>query len=82
VRVILTLGGIGWDATISIARSLGWEVPRPKPKFGHGARATLQSPGGPVELVGCYHVSQQNTFTGRLTEAMLDDVLAMVRELG
>jgi uracil-DNA glycosylase family 4 len=82
VRVILTLGGIGWDAMISIARSLGWEVPRPKPKFGHGARATLQSPGGPVELVGCYHVSQQNTFTGRLTEAMLDDVLAMVRELG
>ena len=82
VRVILTLGGIGWDATISITRSLGWQIPRPKPKFGHGARATLQSPAGPVELVGCYHVSQQNTFTARLTEPMLDEVLATVRELG
>ena len=82
VRVILALGGIGWDTTISTARRLGWQVPRPKPKFGHAARATLQSPHGPVELVGCYHVSQQNTFTGRLTETMLDDVLALVRELG
>ncbi|MBB2891486.1 uracil-DNA glycosylase [Flexivirga oryzae] len=82
LRVILTLGGIGWDTTISTARTLGWEVPRPKPKFGHGARATLLTPNGPVELVGCYHVSQQNTFTGRLTESMLDDVLALVRELG
>lgn len=82
LRVILVLGGIGWDATISTARAIGWEVPRPKPKFGHGARATLLTPGGPVELVGCYHVSQQNTFTGKLTEAMLDDVISTVRELG
>ncbi|MFC6707162.1 uracil-DNA glycosylase [Flexivirga alba] len=82
LRVILVLGGIGWDATISTARAIGWEVPRPKPKFGHGARATLSTPSGPIELVGCYHVSQQNTFTGRLTEAMLDDVIATVRELG
>jgi uracil-DNA glycosylase family 4 len=82
LRVILTLGGIGWETTISTARALGWEIPRPKPKFGHGARATLVTSAGPVELVGCYHVSQQNTFTGRLTEAMLDDVLATVRELG
>lgn len=82
LRVILVLGGIGWDATISTARAIGWEIPRPKPKFGHGARATLLTPGGPVELVGCYHVSQQNTFTGKLTEAMLDDVIATVRELG
>ena len=82
LRVILVLGGIGWDAMISTARAIGWGVPRPKPKFGHGARATLSTPGGPVELVGCYHVSQQNTFTGRLTEAMLDDVIEMVRDLG
>ncbi|HWC21800.1 MAG TPA: uracil-DNA glycosylase [Flexivirga sp.] len=82
LRVILVLGGIGWDATISTARAIGWEVPRPKPRFGHGARATLVTPGGPVELVGCYHVSQQNTFTGRLTESMLDDVIATVRVLG
>lgn len=82
LRVILVLGGIGWDATISTARAVGWDIPRPKPKFGHGARATLHSPRGPVELVGCYHVSQQNTFTGRLTEQMLDDVIATVRDLG
>lgn len=82
LRVILVLGGIGWDATISTARHIGWQIPRPKPRFGHGARATLHGPSGPVELVGCYHVSQQNTFTGRLTEAMLDEVIATVRELG
>lgn len=82
LRVILVLGGIGWDETVSTARALGWEIPRPKPKFGHGARATLGTPSGAVELVGCYHVSQQNTFTGRLTETMLDDVIATVRELG
>ncbi len=58
-------------------RDMGWEVPRPKPKFGHGARATLLTPEGrEVELVGCYHVSQHNTQTGRLTEAMLDEVIA------
>jgi uracil-DNA glycosylase len=82
LRVILVLGGIGWDATISTARAIGWVVPRPKPKFGHGARATVMTPSGPIELVGCYHVSQQNTFTGRLTEAMLDDVISIIRQLG
>lgn len=82
LRVILVLGGIGWDATLSTARAIGWDVPRPKPRFGHGARATLQGPDGRIELVGCYHVSQQNTFTGRLTEAMLDEVIVTVRELG
>lgn len=76
VRSIMCLGGIGWDATLAAVRHAGWESPRPKPKFGHGARATLRTPEGrEVTLVGCYHVSQQNTFTGRLTERMLDDVL-------
>lgn len=77
VRSILCLGSIGWDAAISAVRSAGWEVPRPKPRFGHGARATLTTPEGrEVALVGSYHVSQQNTFTGKLTEQMLDEVIA------
>ena len=76
VRVVLALGAFGWRAVLSAARSLGWVVPRPAPRFGHGARAQLVRPDGVlVELVGCYHVSQQNTQTGRLTEQMLDAVL-------
>ena len=77
LRSMLALGGIGWDAALGAARRLGWEVPRPKPRFGHGAEAVLGLPHGrQVRLVGCYHVSQQNTFTGKLTEAMLDAAIA------
>lgn len=77
VRSILSLGSIGWDGALNAVKSAGWEVPRPKPRFGHGARAPLRTPTGrAVDLVGSYHVSQQNTFTGRLTEAMLDNVIA------
>ena len=72
---ILALGGIGWTATVGAALRLGWTVPRPRPKFTHGAEAELDSPHGPIRLVGSYHVSQQNTFTGRLTEPMLDAAL-------
>ena len=76
VRVVMALGAFGWQAVLSVARSLGWVVPRPAPRFGHGACAHLSRPDGVlVELVGCYHVSQQNTQTGRLTEQMLDVVL-------
>ncbi len=77
LRSIMALGSIAWDATLASARRLGWAVPRPKPRFGHGAEAVLVSVDGHlVRLVGSYHVSQQNTFTGRLTEAMLDEVVA------
>lgn len=72
IKVVLGLGGIGFAA---VARILGFER---QPKFGHGAEAV--APDGRV-LLGCYHVSQQNTFTGRLTEPMIDDVLARAREL-
>ncbi|HIW28817.1 MAG TPA: uracil-DNA glycosylase [Candidatus Luteococcus avicola] len=76
LRSILALGGIGWQQVLGAARRLGWQVPRPAPKFGHGAAAVLTMPSGrSIQLLGCYHVSQQNTFTGRLTEQMLDDVL-------
>jgi uracil-DNA glycosylase family 4 len=72
VRVILCLGGFAWDAAL---RALG--APRPKPRFGHGAEVTLER----ATLLGCFHPSQQNTFTGRLTEPMMDAVLARAREL-
>jgi uracil-DNA glycosylase len=68
VRVIVALGGFAWRAALQM---LGG-VPTPAPKFGHGATATL----GDVTLIGCYHPSQQNTFTGRLTPQMLDDIFA------
>jgi uracil-DNA glycosylase family 4 len=69
VRVIVTLGGFAWQAAL---RLLADEFPgTAKPKFGHGVVAEL--PSG-LQLVGCYHPSQQNMFTGRLTPAMLDDV--------
>jgi uracil-DNA glycosylase family 4 len=77
LRSILALGGIGWDATVGAARRLGWGVPAPRPRFGHGAETTLTTvQGNGIRLVGSYHVSQQNTFTGRLTETMLDEVIA------
>lgn len=81
LHTIMTLGGIGWAGVLSAAAELGWVVPRPRPAFGHGATVLLERPGGsPVRLVGCYHVSPHNTFTGRLTPAMLDEVLLSLRE--
>ncbi|WP_270260817.1 uracil-DNA glycosylase [Kocuria marina] len=75
---MLALGGIAWQTTLAAAARMGWEVPRPRPKFGHGAVARLRAPEGrTVRLVGCYHVSQRNTFTGLLTREMLDDVMAL-----
>jgi uracil-DNA glycosylase family 4 len=77
VRVLLALGGFGWQALLDTLTDLGWSVPRPRPAFGHGAEVSLLDPDGrAVTLLGCFHVSQQNTFTGRLTPAMLDDILA------
>jgi uracil-DNA glycosylase family 4 len=75
VRAIVALGGFAWDGVLLAAAALGHAAPRPKPRFGHGAEARI----GPWQLVASYHVSQQNTFTGRLTEPMLDRVLARAR---
>ncbi len=77
VRVLIALGAFGWGAVLATLSDLGWQVPRPAPVFGHGSEAQLVAPDGrTVTLLGCFHVSQQNTFTGKLTPHMLDDVLA------
>jgi uracil-DNA glycosylase len=76
LRVIVALGAFAWDGALRAAASLGYRS-RPRPRFGHGAEA----PVGPWTLLGCFHPSQQNTFTGKLTAAMLDEVLARARPL-
>jgi uracil-DNA glycosylase len=77
VGVIVCLGGFAWDVALRVIAARGAEVPRPRPKFGHGAEVAV----GGFALLGCYHPSQQNTFTGKLTEAMMDHVFARAREL-
>ncbi|WP_232660590.1 uracil-DNA glycosylase [Pseudonocardia sp. TRM90224] len=74
-RAVVVLGAFGWQALFPVLAGAGWRVPRPRPKFGHGAHVELPGPDGVLHVLGSYHVSQQNTFTGRLTPAMLEDVL-------
>jgi uracil-DNA glycosylase family 4 len=76
LRVVVALGAFGWDAALRAAVALG-HVARPRPRFGHAAEAAV----GPWTLLGSYHPSQQNTFTGRLTPAMLDAVVAQARDI-
>jgi uracil-DNA glycosylase family 4 len=72
LRVVVCLGGFAWDAAL---RVVGRPPLRPRPKFGHGATVEV----GRLKLIGSYHPSQQNTFTGRLTEAMMDEVFALAK---
>ena len=76
-RVIVALGSFAWDAALRAARALDQPVPRPKPRFTHLAEAAL----GHYRLIGSFHPSQQNTFTGKLTEGMLDAVFLRAREV-
>ena len=76
LRVFVPLGAFAWDGVLLALRADGHAV-RPKPRFGHGAEATV----GPYVLLGAFHPSQQNTFTGRLTPRMLDEVFVRAREL-
>jgi uracil-DNA glycosylase family 4 len=76
-RTIVALGAFAWEGALRALRNLDKETPRPKPRFGHGAEAEIES----WALLGCYHPSQQNTFTGRLTEAMLDQIFCRARIL-
>ena len=78
LKVVLVLGRIAFDGFLSAWRESGREVPKPKPKFAHGSHAELS---GEVELLGSYHPSQQNTFTGRLTRAMFHRVFEQARDL-
>jgi uracil-DNA glycosylase len=71
VRVVVALGSFAWSSALRTLADLGTTLPRPLPRFGHGAEAAIDR----RTLLGCYHVSQQNTFTGRLTRPMLDAVL-------
>ena len=77
-RLLLALGAIAWDASLRHLERRGFPIPRPRPVFAHGAQLSI--PGAPV-LLGCYHVSRQNTQTGKLTEAMWDEILARAKEL-
>jgi uracil-DNA glycosylase family 4 len=79
VRVVVALGKIGWDAYLRTRRETGQGVPRPLPRFGHGSTARM--PGDGIVLLGSFHPSQQNTFTGKLTRAMLRSVFAEARRL-
>ncbi|KUI30709.1 uracil-DNA glycosylase [Mycobacterium sp. GA-2829] len=77
VRVVVALGGIAWKAALQMLRRAGVTVPVPAPQFGHLAEAAMAE----VTLLGCYHPSQQNTFTGKLTPQMMDEVFLRARDL-
>jgi uracil-DNA glycosylase len=80
VGVIVCLGAFAWDAALRLTAELGepdGTIPRPRPRFSHGGELAR----GRFALLGCYHPSQQNTFTGRLTEPMIDAVLERARQL-
>jgi uracil-DNA glycosylase len=77
-RVLFALGRIAWDAILTITARNGLETPRPRPAFAHGASVQLAPT---LALLGSYHVSQQNTFTGKLTEEMFDAVLRRAKRL-
>ncbi len=80
LRVIVVLGAFGWQSLLSVLQDGGWEIPVPRPKFAHGTESRVRHPDGrELLLIGCYHVSQQNTFTGRLTTDMLDGLLQKAR---
>ena len=77
VRTIVALGSFAWDGALRALAHAGSQVARPKPRFGHGVEMSV----GELTLLGCYHPSQQNTFTGRLTREMLDAAFGRAREL-
>ena len=83
VRVIVALGGFAWQSSWAVLHTAGFTVPRPRPPFRHGREVGLVvgTSDRPVLFIGCYHPSQQNTFTGRVTHAMLDDVFRRAKQV-
>ncbi len=84
-RVVVCLGGFAWQSAWPMLRATGFALPRRRPPFGHAAEAEVSpagsaGPAAPLLLLGCYHPSQQNTFTGRVTPDMLDAVFRRARE--
>ncbi|WP_211221857.1 uracil-DNA glycosylase [Granulicoccus phenolivorans] len=80
VTAIVALGSMAWQTAHATATRMGWSVPRPRVHFTHGAVTEFGTPDGrTIRCLGCYHVSQHNTFTGRLTEAMLDQIFRDAR---
>jgi uracil-DNA glycosylase family 4 len=77
LRVVVALGSFAWSAALAMLARGGADIPRPRPRFGHGSRVEV----GGVTLLGSYHPSQQNTFTGTLTRPMLDAVLRTAADL-
>ncbi|ARP69707.1 uracil-DNA glycosylase [Streptomyces pluripotens] len=77
LKAAVVLGAFGWQAALPALAEAGWAVPHPRPGFAHGTRVALHTLDGPetLDLFGCFHVSQRNTFTGRLTAEMLREVL-------
>ncbi|MET9364890.1 uracil-DNA glycosylase [Streptomyces sp. NPDC006632] len=87
-RVIVVLGAFGWQTLLPVLADAGWQLPRPRPPFAHGTVVTLRrgeergrAAIGELHVIGCYHPSQRNTFTGRLTSPMLVDLLHQAAEL-
>jgi uracil-DNA glycosylase len=79
--VLVALGAFGWAGALLALAELGAELPRPRPRFGHGAEAELAVGRRAWTLLGCFHPSQQNTFTGKLTEPMMDAVFERAKAL-
>jgi uracil-DNA glycosylase family 4 len=78
LRVVVCLGAFAWDAALRLRVAAGAPAPRPRPRFGHDV---LFDDGAWLPLLGCFHPSQQNTFTGKLTPDMIDAVLAHARAI-
>lgn len=83
LRTVVVLGAFGWQALLPVLEAASWRIPSPRPKFGHDARVALHAhdDGPDLHLLGCYHVSQQNTFTGKLTPEKLRAVLERSKRL-
>jgi uracil-DNA glycosylase len=79
LRVVVCLGGFAWQALWPVLARAGYPAPRPRPPFTHGAEVEVQGDTGTLLVLGCFHPSQQNTFTGRVTGDMVDAVLDRAR---